>query len=247
MTLILYDKRTDIEIVLRYPHRLARLSEPGLAPGKSAPITLSVKARVASKIDLLKKQMKLMTRSGEKLLLVDDNTGVASMGYLKDLTGDPSTRTRTPRTEYVLPVDGIFICDSGVLGVVRGAEECTLSGGAVVVSDDGACGGRAVALGERDANIYFSVEEDLLLPESNYTVWVRAKDTDHVVDDLTIGVYDERRVASLVSTTESLTGEYAWYDLDLFVSEREFILPCIRKNTQARNTISVDLIALVPL
>jgi hypothetical protein len=119
--------------------------------------------------------------------------------------------------------------------------------GEVDVSDSDASGGTATQLSTQYDDVYTEVtQSDFALPEGDYKVFVRAKDTAQVADDLKLEMYNQTDSTSIGSTTKTLTADYALYESGTITVAADDVGDTIRivaeKATGTTNTISIDFI-----
>lgn len=119
--------------------------------------------------------------------------------------------------------------------------------GEVSVSDSDASGGSAVQIATQADNVYKSVTQSkYALPQGDYKVFVRAKDTAQVADDLKLEMYNQSDSTSIGSSTKTLAADYTLYESNTFTVASDDAGDTIRiiaeKATANSNSISIDFI-----
>lgn len=135
----------------------------------------------------------------------------------------------------------------GVTGQFYDSDDCTSSGARTADSD--AVNGYADVLAASGNEIGFTiVQSDVVLPEGDYKMYVRAKDTAAVADDLELLVGNTTDTTTLATDTYTLTSTYQYYILDFTVASDDLgdsIWIAASKATATANSISIDFVGFV--
>lgn len=135
----------------------------------------------------------------------------------------------------------------GVSGQFYDSDDCTSTGTRTADSD--AVNGYADVLDANGENILFGfTQTDYELPEGNYKMFVRAKDTNQVASDLGVEVFNTSDTTSLAFASYTLTAAYTYIILDFTVASDDVgdaITFAAQKLTASANSISVDFIGFV--
>lgn len=97
---------------------------------------------------------------------------------------------------------------------------------------------------------YFIAGTDL--PLGTYKLFIRAKDSNQVADDLRIDVWNSTESTSILPSIEykTLTSSWAYYSIDVTLSSEidgDNILVHLSKETATANTIDLDYVLWVPI
>lgn len=88
------------------------------------------------------------------------------------------------------------------------------------------------------------------LPLGKYKLFVRAKDSAQVTDDLTIYIHNNMDVRVVTNTSRTLTGAWSYVSTDVVLDsddEGDDVAIFIQKKTTTANTIDVDYVLWVPI
>ncbi len=255
MSLILYDTENNIEVmidsyseiipiadrqVLKYTAH--KENKPRLLSGSPVSREYRINASVTSDLNDTIKKMNFLTQKGGKILFIVSGAEIASFGYL---SGTPMSIVSSRAN--ILPVEVDFVCNTDVIGIAKEAEDCTTTG--TIASDSDASGGECVELSSYMNSVSFTIDQDsILLPELDYTMYVRAKDTNQVTNDMMIVVYNDTDSSTIASDSYTCTSSYDWYSLDFTIDSNDVgdeIIFYPLKRTTTTNTISIDLICFV--
>jgi len=132
-------------------------------------------------------------------------------------------------------------------------EDMTLGGGTTYYTGVDASpktGNTGVNLPSQYQFSKYSVISGTDLPSGTYKLFVRAKDTNQVTDDLRLYVYNESESESIANIYFTLTSDFEYYVLDVTLStgiEGDTLKINCEKATTGSNTITVDYILWVPI
>ncbi len=255
MSLILYDTENDLEVMIDSYNEIIPITDrqvlkyvahkenkPRLLSGSPVSREYRINASVTSNLNDTIKTMNFLTQKGGKILFIVSGVEIASLGYL---CGTPMSVISSRAN--VLPVEIDFVCNTDIIGTAKEAEDCTTTG--TVASDSDASSGKCVELNSYMNSVSFTIDQDsILLPESDYKMYVRAKDTNQVSNDMMMVVYNDTDNSTIASDSYTCTSSYDWYSLDFTidsddVSDEIIFYPL--KATSTSNTILVDLICFV--
>jgi hypothetical protein len=105
-------------------------------------------------------------------------------------------------------------------------------------------------LNAQNEQVYYQITGDSELPLGTYKLFIRAKDSAQVADDLRMFVYNETDTAEIASVTKTLTGSWAFYEIDVTFDSADVgdnISVKFYKDTATANTIDVDYALWVPI
>lgn len=257
MTSWIVDPATAIEIRLDYPVVLTPDSasaitryttqsdnKPHVAIGTPQPFdfTLECKLVDSATFEDIKRKLTYLEKNGVQALLILGNEAEAMLGYV-ELSKFPR---RHPST--ILNISTKFAGIGNIYGYTKEAENCTLSGCTASADTDASNAQKVVLDAQNDSADFSITQSSWALPIGDYTMYVRAKDSAQVSNDLTLSVYNTTDAASVATGNKTCTASYAWYSLDFSIAagqSGDAIRFRANKNTATANSISVDLIAVV--
>jgi len=218
-------------------------NSPSIVIRSLRPYRIGMTVTLTSGFEAMKRKLSYLQMSGLDLLLVMGDLQEATLGGIVSID-----RADTPTSVNLQRNDIRFIGNSVLLGHAREAEDISTTGG-TTVSDANASNGQAVELDASGDIVYFDITQSKWeLPEGDYTMYARAKDTGAVANDFKLEVYNQTDSSSIASGTNTLDSSYKWYSLD-FTLDSVDVDDTIRfkasKDTVTANTITVDLIAVV--
>jgi len=207
------------------------------------PYKMDIAVKITSDFENIKRKLSYLQMSSLDLLLVIGGLQEALLGGIESIDRPNTTKSVNIQENSVR-----FIGNSVLLGHAREAEDISTTGG-TTVSDTNASNNQAVELNASGELIYFDITQSKWeLPESDYTMYVRAKDSSAVANDFKLEAYNQTDSVSIASNTNTLSTSYKWYSLD-FTLDSADVNDTIRfkasKDTVTANTITVDLIAVV--
>jgi hypothetical protein len=133
-------------------------------------------------------------------------------------------------------------------GEVYEAEKIGTDG--IESTDYDASGDTCVQLSAADEYVSITLTQSAYrLPEGDYKIFVRAKDSNHIVDDLRLGIHNLTDSASMGTSVATLTGSYALYESDTITITSDQIddnlMMYASKRSANANIISIDFIGFV--
>jgi len=142
------------------------------------------------------------------------------------------------------------VAESDTEGRFWDADASAVTGPASTADDD-ATMGRAVVMGSGDLVYTTLVQSDIILPTGNYKIFVRAKDTNQIADDL--GIYVSTGswgAGDLAHETHTAAEDYAIYTADFSITSSEAgetIYFTVMKELSTTNPISIDFFGFVKI
>lgn len=130
------------------------------------------------------------------------------------------------------------------------SEDCTLEGGATVDTtqdDDSGDSVLADAQGEGYSTTFVAYTD---LPSGTYRLFVRAKDSNQVSNDLRIRVRNTTDAVTLAEETKTLSADFDYYYVDFTIDEDDeddTIEIRVTKDTTNANSIWLDYHLIVPI
>lgn len=117
-------------------------------------------------------------------------------------------------------------------------------------SDSDSSGDKCVQIDTQYDQVLITLTQSAYrLPEGNYKVFVRAKDSNQIVDDLGLEIYNNTDSTSVGSSTATLTESYGLYESDTFTVASDDSDDSLQiyayKATSDANIISIDFIGFV--
>jgi hypothetical protein len=191
----------------------------------------------------------LSSRRKMEYLNTIDNTALLVLGSEHDaMYGYISNVSFSRLSVDAVNVSFSFISAARAISdMVSEAEDAMYYGDPVEVDDSDASGGKSIELDAQNDMVYFvETQSSYRLPLGDYKVFVRAKDTAQVADDLQIRMYNDSDSTNIGSTTKTLAADYTLYESDTFTvasgDEGDTIGIIAEKATTTANTISIDFI-----
>ncbi|MFZ2499526.1 hypothetical protein [Methanosarcina sp.] len=155
-------------------------------------------------------------------------------------------------TEAIVPGDDTnkhVTMEIQFLGAVRGRLRAALDLTApAFVNDEGAAGGVATQITALWSGAYFGIWKNFLLPEGNYTIFARARDTVHVAKDLILAVRDETAGSAVMTYSKTVAAGYGYYFADFTLTSAQNghnLLMQAVKGINTPNNIYVDMLGFV--
>lgn len=178
---------------------------------------------------------------GKQIYLMLGARNIATLARIRSFDMPAKVGTYTALT---LDVE----CETETEGQYWEAEDADVLGAGASATDVLASMGQAATCDAYYAGIASSiVQSDIALPIGNYTMFVRAKDTNQVTNDLLMSVVNVSDTTSQYATT-TVTDEYAIYTLDFEVDSADAgdtISFRAYKGSGITNTIYVDFLGFV--
>lgn len=147
----------------------------------------------------------------------------------------------------VCSIEYIQTSKGGISGQFYDSDDCTSTG--VQTADSDAVNGYADVLDASGEKVYFDLtQNDYELPDGDYKLFVRVKDTNQVADDVKLEVYNVTDASSVASSTHTATATYSYFVLDVTTDSTEdgdSIRFSCEKATATANSISIDFIGFV--
>lgn len=175
------------------------------------------------------------------------NTIVIDGGNRNAIYGSVENLRMANQNTYACMVEFTTKAKGGVSGQFYDSDDCTSSGARTADSD--AVNGYADVLSASGNEIGFTiVQSNIVLPEGDYKMFVRAKDTAAVADDFELLVGNITDTTTLATDTYTLTSTYQYYILDFTVASDDLgdsIWIAASKATATSNSISVDFVGFV--
>ncbi len=256
MSLFLYDTENDFEVKIDYYDEITPITNrqvqkyvsystnrPKSLSGDPVAPEFRVSGVRTENLNYHLKKLDRLTQMGGKMLFVAPEIEIATRGYLASVP----MNLNASRPD-ILPVEINFTCNSDFFGTAKEAEDCTVSGGPIE-DDSEASGGKIAKLNSSMDYVRWTLDQNkIILPESDYIAYFRAKDTEHVSDDLSLDIYNVSDSISISQTTFTLTSSYDWYSLDFTIDSNDVsdeIKFELMKLEPFPNLISIDLICFV--
>lgn len=190
-------------------------------------------------VDTLRRQLNYLRGKQVYLMLGAQNT--ATVARIRSFDIPVAVGTYSPLTLDV-------VAESETEGQFHEAEDCSHSG-ATFEADEYASKGQRAVLNAQNEYVEFSLtQSDIILPEGDYIMFCRAYDVNQVTDDLSIQVLNNSDSTTVGSGTNTLTGSYTIYLLDVTVGSDDVgdvIDFRISKATATTNTIYIDFLGFV--
>jgi len=221
-------------------------NKPNILLEEPQPNVLRVQCKLSdsSQFEDYKRKLSYLEMSGKDLLLILGSEQEAVYGGLERVN-----MPRTARAALVMPLTFDFVVRGTVLGHMREAEDCNILSGATAVSDSNASNNTTMQLTNQYSGVYFYITQSVWeLPEGDYKLFVRAKDSNNVANDFKFSAKNSTDAITISSSTVTLTSSYLWYGLDFSLDSDDvgdIIWFDAEKSTTTANTISVDLLAVV--
>jgi len=112
-------------------------------------------------------------------------------------------------------------------------------------------GNTGSTLDAQNENVSYTLTGGTTLPLGTYKLFIRAKDSNQVSDDLGITIHNDTDGTDVITpTTKTLTSSWAYYDVDVtFASDDDgdTITVKLNKETADANTIDLDYVLWIPL
>lgn len=206
-----------------------------------SPTTYRMEGKISSDDVDVRRKLEYLNTVDTNVLMVLGSENDALYGIIKNLTTE-RIKNGVSRVAVDVQASGRAISD-----MVSEAEDAMYYGDPVEVDDSDASGGTAIELDAQNDMVYFEeTQSSYRLPLGDYKVFVRAKDTAQVADDLNIEMYNTSDSTSVGSTTKTLTAEYALYESGTITIASDDVGDTIRiiaeKATATTNIISIDFI-----
>lgn len=192
--------------------------------------------------DIIEKKRTLvyLNAYADKVIVIDGGNDNAIYGNINPLN-------ISDRNKEVADLSFTAIAKGGITGQFYDSDDCTSTGTRTADSD--AVNGYADVLDANGEDIFASLTQSVVvLPEGDYMMFIRAKDTNTVASDLGMEIYNDTDSTSLAYEAKTLTTSYAYYTLDFTVESDDLgdlILFDVQKITAAANSISIDFIGFV--
>ena len=190
-------------------------------------------------VDTLRRQLQYIR--GKQIYLMLGAQNMATLAKIRSFNLPVSVGTYSPLTLDV-------VCDGDSEGQFWEAEDCTQFGG-VITSDCDACMGKCMALGAVDTIVYATVtQDDIVLPEGDYVMFARVKDTNQVTDDVGISVRNYTDDDTTVVLLPTVTSDYKVHVQTFSIGSADAgddIQFRVYKRSATTNTIYVDFIGFV--
>ncbi|MHA1613232.1 MAG: hypothetical protein ACTSYJ_00120 [Candidatus Thorarchaeota archaeon] len=143
---------------------------------------------------------------------------------------------------------------SGTSYLFKEAEDAAIGGGATIDTSLADDGGDSVLLNAQGEYVEYHLTGGSDLPTGRYLVFIRAKDTNQVTDDLKLwfkNTTDNRWVSQEnAAVYKTLTTSFAYYGVIVDITSNDVgdsIILKVEKNTTAVNSIYVDYFLIIPL
>ncbi len=193
-----------------------------------------------------KRKLTYMSYAGLDVLCAHPSNEEAMLGAI-EIISMPEDVERL----NIQPLSVRFVGKGTILGYMKEAEDATIGAGAAAAADANASGGSCVQLNANAEAVYILITQSIwALPTGDYRVYVRAKDSAQVAGDLTLGIYNSTDATWAGSASKTLTASYAWYSVDVTTAADDVgdLLEIIAQKASATaNTISIDIICVVPI
>ncbi|RLG24506.1 hypothetical protein DRN85_07570 [Methanosarcinales archaeon] len=143
---------------------------------------------------------------------------------------------------------------SQVSNLFKEAEDATLLGGATVDTTQTDDSGDSVLLDAQNEAVYYSLTGETDLPIGRYIVFVRAKDTNHIENDLGITVYnqtDSRHISEDKNYKNfTLTSSFTYYGVVFSINDEDSgdtLQVRVYKARSDANNIYIDYFLIIPI
>ena len=203
------------------------------------PTEYTLSGKLISNILTGKQKIEYIATLDEKVLLCMGSVARAMYGHITKYNSnhaDPVSNTISLQFMPTFPI---------AQGEVYEAENVPHDG--IETIDQDASGGKCVQIDAPNKLVKIIITQSAYrLPEGDYKIFVRAKDTAQVADDLKLEMYNQTDSTSIGSTTKTLTADYALYESGTITVAADDVGDTIRivaeKATGTTNTISIDFI-----
>ena len=215
------------------------------------PLTVTVSglfhATTTSFTDYMRKLL-YFDKCGEELLLIDGHNGQAYLGYL-----EAPNFGKSDETNFTLPFQFSFIMKGQCVGFMAEAEDVNgawLSPGVVTADANASEGYSIVCNANLEGGSIEITQSEWKMPIGDYRIYVRAKDSAHVANDLYINTTNATDSSVVASGTKTLTASYVWYTLDATLAADDLnniLVVQAYKGSATTNNISIDMIVCVAI
>lgn len=196
--------------------------------------------------DLFERKQKIeyMGTFDDDVLLCLGSEARAMYGHIVSFNGNHTSQNPVSNTFSLQFMPTFPIAQ----GEVYEAENVGTDG--IESTDYDASGDTCVQLSAADEYVSITLTQSpYRLPEGNYKIFVRAKDSNHIVDDLRLGIHNLTDSASMGTSVATLTGSYALYESDTITITSDQIddnlMMYASKQSANANIISIDFIGFV--
>jgi len=192
--------------------------------------------------DIIEKKRKLvyLNAYADKVIVIDGGNRNAIYGNINPL--DISDRNLS-----VADLRFTAIAKGGITGQYVPIEDTTSTGASSTDSD--AVGNAVELLDASGEIVHYSITQNVYdLPEGDYNMFARIKDTSQVADDVKLEVYNTTDAASIATDTYTATSGFTYFVLDFTIDSADTgdsIKFSVEKATGTANTISVDFFGFV--
>ena len=207
------------------------------------PTEYTLSGKLISNILTGKQKIEYIATLDEKVLLCMGSVARAMYGHIVSFNSnhaDPVSNTISLQFMPTFPI---------AQGEVYEAENLHIAGGTTVADED-ASGGEAVTLSAYDAYVEIWITQSAYaLPLGEYKVFVRAKSTAQIDNDMRLGVWNDTHKILRVNEYRTPAANYSLYETGTFTITSDDVGDTLhiyaKKATSTTNTISIDFIGFV--
>lgn len=185
------------------------------------------------------------------------NTAVAGIGILASALSKNCSLPATGSEVYILSTTDAyegFIPFANAANLHKECEDMSQGPGVTFYTGVDASpktGNTGSILDAQNENVYYEFTGGTDLPLGTYKLFVRAKDSDQVADDISCLVRNTTDSTDVMAkTTKTLTGSWAYYAFDVTIAsddDTDTIRVTLNKETATANTIDLDYVLWVPI
>jgi len=193
--------------------------------------------------DLFERKQKIeyMGTFDDDVLLCLGSEARAMYGHIVSFNGNHTSQNPVSNTFSLQFIPTFPIAQ----GEVYEAEKIGTDG--IESTDYDASADKCVQLSAVDEYVSITLTQSAYrLPEGNYKLFARAKDSNQIVDDLGLEIYNDTDSTSVGSSTATLTESYGLYESDTFTVASDDSGDSLQiyayKATSDANAISIDFI-----
>lgn len=192
--------------------------------------------------DIIEKKRKLvyLNAYADKVVVIDGGNSNAIYGNINPLN-------ISDRNKVAADLTFTAVAKGGITGQFYDSDDCTSTG--TKTADSDAVNGYADVLDGLAESVYFTLtQNNYELPEGDYKMFARVKDTAQVTDDVGLLIKNDTDAVNVATETFTATAAYGYVTMDFTISSTDIddsITFRVVKSTASANSISVDFIGFV--
>lgn len=215
------------------------------------PLTIAVDGIfiTSSEFSDIMRKLLYFDKCGEEILLIDGHNEHAYLGYL-----EAPTMSKAEPAQLIMPVSFSLAMKGQIFGIMAEAEDVngvgTPANGTITADANASEGYCIVCDASTEGGSIQATQSEWKLPITDYRIYVRAKDSAQVANDLTLRIYNTSDSTDAGSTTKTLTASYVWYSLDVTLAADDIgnaLEVQAYKTSATANSISIDMIVVVAI